>query len=241
MLEKTRGIVLHQIKYSDSGIVAQLYTKKFGRQSFLIKGIRNRKSGKHNGLFQPLFILDLEIYFKESREMNLLKEFSAAYSPSDIYSDIRKSSVAIFLGEVLTSVLREQSPHEELFDYLEKSIIYFDNCREGYANFHIAFLAALSSFLGFEPGQRKDTGEQFFDMTNGTFVPVPPVNGIYANREISDILARVFIASFDSIGNIGMNGSTRNEVLDTLISYYSLHLAGLKKIKSLGILKEVFG
>ena len=62
---------------------------------------------------------------------------------------LKKSCVAIFLGEVLTSVLKEESPHEEMFDYIEESIIYFDNCKEGYANFHIAFLAGLSSFLGF--------------------------------------------------------------------------------------------
>ena len=240
MLEKTKGIVLHQIKYSDSGIIAQLYTRKFGRQSFLIRGMRNRKSGKHNILFQPMYVLDLEISYKESREMNVLKEFSVSYSPYDIYSDIKKSSVAIFLGEVLTSVLREESPHEELFEYIEQSIIYFDRCREGYANFHIAFLAGLSSFLGFEPGMRQDEHDSFFDMTNGIFVPVPPVHGNYANPEISNILARIFLASYDSIRNITLNGSQRNEVLDTLIKYYSLHLSGLKRINSLEILKEVF-
>jgi DNA repair protein RecO (recombination protein O) len=240
MLEKTRGIILHQIKYTDSGIVAQLYTKKFGRQSFLIRGMRNRKAGKHNILFQPLFILDLELSYKESREMNVLKEFSVSYSPYDIYSDIRKSCVAIFLGEVLTSVLREESAHEELFDYIEKSIIYFDRSRDSFANFHIAFLAGLSSFLGFEPGLRQDPDDSFFDMTNGIFVPIPPIHGIYSNPEISDILARVFLASYDSIKEISLTGSVRNEVLDTLIRYFSLHLSGLKKINSLEILKEVF-
>ncbi len=240
MIEKTRGIILNQIKYTDSGIIARLYTRKFGRQSFLIRGMRSRKSGKHNILFQPMYILDLEISYKESREMNVLKEFSVSYSPYDIYSDIRKSSVAIFLGEVLTSVLREESSHEELFDYIEKSIIYFDRCREGYANFHIAFLAGLSSFLGFEPGTREDENDSFFDMSNGIFVPVPPVHGNYANPDVSGILAQVFLASYDNIGNITLKGAMRNEVLDTLLRYYSLHLSGLKKINSLEVLKEVF-
>jgi len=56
MIEKTKGIVLHQIKYSDSGIIVQLYTSTFGRQSLLVKGLRNKKSGRHNILFQPLTI-----------------------------------------------------------------------------------------------------------------------------------------------------------------------------------------
>ena len=202
--------------------------------------MRNKKTGKHNILFQPMFILDLELYYKSTREMQSLKEFSVFFTPFDIYANIKKSSVAIFLGEVLTSVLKEESPHEEMFDFIEESIVYFDQCSEGYANFHIAFLAGLSSFLGFEPGQRADREEKFFDMVNGVFVPIPPVHGNYANEEITDILADFFVASYDSIKNISLTGKTRNDVLETLVKFYSLHLPGLKKIKSLEVLKEVF-
>ena len=240
MLDKTRGIVLHQIKYTDSGIIVQMYTKKFGRQSFLIKGMRNRKTGKHNILFQPMFILDIELYYKPTRDMQSLKEFSVSFTPYNIYNNIKKSSVAIFLGEVLTSVLKEESPHEELFEFIKESIMYFDMSNEGYANFHIAFLAGLSSFLGFEPGPRLDREDAFFDMTNGVFVSLPPVHGNYAAADISDILAKFFIASWNDMDNIILSGSKRNEVLETLIRYYSLHLPGLKKINSLEILKEVF-
>ena len=240
MLEKTRGIILHQIKYTDSGIVAQMYTRKFGRQSFLIKGMRNRKTGKHAILFQPMFILDLELYYKQTREMQSLKEFSVSFTPYNIYSNIKKSCVAIFLGEILTSVLKEESPHEEMFDFIEESIIYFEQCKEGFANFHIAFLAGLSSFLGFEPGQRLEEENAFFDMVNGIFVPIPPVHGNYANEEISDILADFFVASYDSIDKISLTGKMRNDVLETIVKFYSLHLPGLKKIKSLDVLKVVF-
>jgi len=163
MLEKTRGIILHQIKYNDSGIVVQLYTRKFGRQSFLIKGMRNRKAGKHSILFQPMFILDMVIYYKSSREMQGLKEFSVSFSPYNIHSNIKKSCVAIFLGEILTAILKEESPHEEMFDFIEESIIYFDSSDEGFANFHIAFLAGLSNFLGFEPGTRTNADDVFFE------------------------------------------------------------------------------
>jgi DNA repair protein RecO (recombination protein O) len=241
MLEKTRGIILHQIKYTDSGIVSQLYTRKFGRQSVLIKGMRNKKAGKHNIMFQPMFILDLEMYYKPSREMQSLKEFSVAFTPYDIYSNIKKSSVAIFLGEVLTSVLKEESPHVELFDYIEESIVSFEESREGYANFHIAFLAGLSSYLGFEPTPRTNPDDVFFDMMNGVFVPVPPVHGNYASPEVSDILSHFFVASFSTASNIILTGAMRNDVLETIVRYYSIHLPGLKKINSLEILKEVFG
>lgn len=241
MLEKTRAIVLHQIKYTDSGIVAHLYTRKFGRQSVLIKGMRKKKSGKHSIMFQPMFILDVEMYYKPSREMQTLKEFSMAWTPYEINSNIRKGTVAMFLGEVLSSVLKEESSHEELFDFIENSIVYFDSCMEDYANFHISFLAALSRFLGFEPtpaGSR--SGNVYFDMRNGAFVPVPPVHGEYASETVSEILAAFFGSPYDSANKIQLTGKLRNEVLESIIRFYSVHLPALRKINSLDVLKEVF-
>lgn len=241
MLEKTSGIILHQLKYTDSGIVTQIYTRKFGRQSFLIRGIRNKKAGKHNIHFQPLSILDLVMYYKESRGMQTIKDFSVAYTPVDIHNNIKKSSIAIFLGEVLNSVLMEESPHEEMFDYIKSAVLYFDNCKERFANFHIAFLAGLCSYLGIEPGKRQNDEKIFFDMMNGHFVTVPPVHGNYIGKDNSDILAEFFSSTWDKMDEIVLSGSKRNEVLDSILKYYSIHLPGLKKIKSLEILKDVFG
>lgn len=240
MIDKTGAIVLHQVKYTDTGIIVQVYSRKFGRICFIIKGMRNKKAGRHNIHFQPLSILDLVIYYKESRGMQVLKESSVSYAPADIQNNIKKSCIAIFLGEVLTSVLKEESPHEELFDYIRDSIVYFDTTRDRFLNFHIAFLTGLSAFLGFEPGKREDPEKVFFDMMNGIFVTLPPPHGNYASPEISDIISKFLVTSWDRMDDIILSGYMRNETLETLIRYYSLHLPGLKKINSLEILKEVF-
>jgi DNA repair protein RecO (recombination protein O) len=240
MIEKTRGIILHQIKYSDSGIIAQLYTLNFGRISLLIRGVGKKRSGRRNILFQPMTILDLVIYHKDTGSMPVMKEFSVVYSPVGIYSDLKKSSMVIFLGEVLTSMLTEESPNSELFGFIEDSIMYFDSCTDPYSNFHIAFLAGLSSYLGFEPSFRRKTEDLYFDMLNGVFVSDPPLHGNYADSRISEILARVFASSYETIKEINLTGVLRNEILETLMKYYSVHLPGLKKIRSLEVLKEVF-
>src|SRR5512135_3668678 len=119
MLQKSRAIILHQLKYTDYGIIVQAYTRESGRVSLIVKGMRNKKSGRHNINFQPLSILDLVFYHKASRSIQVMREFSVAYTPAAIYSDVMKSAIALFLGEVLTSVLREESPNTAMFDFLE--------------------------------------------------------------------------------------------------------------------------
>lgn len=240
MLEKTRGIVLHNIKYSDSGVVVQLYTRKFGRLPVLIKGMRNKKSGKHSIMFQPLFILDIELYFKPSREMQLLKEFSLVKPFYSIHSDIRKSSVAIFLGEVLSSVLGEETSNEPMFDFMEESIIGFEDATGDFSNFHISFLTGLSRYLGIEPMKKQNSDEKFFDLRNGKFLNVPPPHGDYATENVSDVLSD-FISAGNKPGSVSLTGRQRNEVLEIILKYYSFHLPSLKKINSLEVLREVFG
>lgn len=240
MLEKTRGIVLQQIKYTDSGIVAHFFTKSLGRRSFIIKGLRNRKSGKHNVFFQPLFILDLVFYNKESRSMPMIKEFSVSYAPRDIYSNAKKGCIALFMSEVMTAVLKEESLNEDLFNYLENAIIYFDECNRSFVNFHISFLSGLSSYLGFQPVNRRSASEIYFDMINGIFTSIPPLHGNYAGEEIASVLSAFFSSSYDKASDICLTGKLRNEVLETIIKYYSFHLPGLKRINSLRVMKEIF-
>ena len=240
MIDRTAGIVLHNIKYSDSGTITHFFTEKFGRLPVMIRGIGNRKTGKNKIYLQPLSVVDMVIYYKETREIQILKEFSPLFIPAGIYGNMLKSSIALFTGEVLASVLREETPQKELFAYLVDSIKYLDLCESGIQNFHIGFLAGLCSFLGIEPGKRKDPEHVFFDFSNGSFVPVPPPHGNYAPREVSDILAVVFNSSWNEIGNIPMTGILRNEVLSALLKYFSLHFPSLKKINSLKIFREVF-
>ncbi len=241
MLEKTRGIVLHNIKYSDSGIVVQLYTRKFGRQSVLIRGMRKKKTGKHGNMFQPLFLIDMEMYYKPSREMQLLKEFSLSCPFYSIQSDIKKCTIAIFLGEFLSSVLGEETGNADMFDYIERSISWFEEKEDNYSNFHISFLIGLCSFLGIEPSKRENPDEIFFDIRNGRFLGVPPMHGDYSPRDISASFSEFLDLPVERSGEISLNGRQRNEVLETIMRYYSFHLPSLKRINSLEVLKEVFG
>lgn len=240
MLLKTRCIILHQIKYSDSGLIVQAYTRESGRVSFMVKGMRSKRSGKHNALFQPLSMLDVILYYKESRNIHLLREFSVSYTPSGIFSDVRKSCIAVFLGEMMSNVLREESQNYELFDHIENSVKYLSESKTGFSNFHIAFLIGLCSYLGFEPGKRTAADSRYFDLADGRFVAIPPAHGYYVNEMISDILAGFFAASYGSMSSIPLTGSLRNEVLETIVKYYSIHLPLLKKVNSLQVLKEIF-
>lgn len=240
MIENTSAIVLRQFKYSDSGIITHLFTEKFGRMAIMVKGAGGRKSSKHMSYLRPLNVVDVIIYNKPAREIQQLKEISLLFSPAGITGDPVKSAMALFLGEVLYSVLREETPQQELYEYIFNSIRWFDNLQEGVPNFHIAFLAGLCSYLGIEPSAGKPAGGMVFDYLNGTFCSIPPSHGNYEGQQISGILLSVFSSSRDEIRKLPLTGYERNEVLSSILKYYTVHFPSLKKINSIEILKQVF-
>ena len=62
MLVRTKAIVLHTLKYSDSSLIAHCYTQLVGKQSFILKGILTAKKGAiRKSQFQVL--TQLEILF----------------------------------------------------------------------------------------------------------------------------------------------------------------------------------
>ena len=127
MLHKTRGIALHTVKFSETSIIAKIYTELFGLQSYLIKGIRKQHSRIKPGLFQPLTILDLTVYHKETGSLQSLKEVHNLYPYQSLPFDIMKSSIALFMNELIYKSIREEEPNQELFDFLFDACIDLDS------------------------------------------------------------------------------------------------------------------
>ena len=240
MLEKSRGIVLHHFKYGESSVIAHIYTENRGRQSFIFKGIRSAKSKMRANLLQPLFIVDLEAYYKESRDLHIVKEMSLYRTFSFPY-DIRKSSQAIFLAEVLYKTLKEEILNTELFEFLVNSIEYFDLSDEGTSNFHIFFMVKLLRYLGILPSHRENNEVLYFNMMEGNYQSVIPDHPEYLEPFETRFLQYLLSAGYPNLSRLKMNHNDRHVILERLIRFYSIHIEGVEKLKSYQVLKEVFG
>ena len=240
MFFKTSGIVLHSIKYSDTSLVATIYTQSHGRQSFLIQGVYRKKSGFSPTLFQPLTLLDLEISVTPKRELQRIKEVSVSNPFHSLPYDHTKSAIALFLSEILYKTLREEETNQAMFGYLFHSIQLLDAMEYGTANFHLWFIVHLTKYLGFFPVDNYSTENCMFDAANGRFYePLmikPSENDLIIARLLHDILNTIP----ENLRNINLNHHTRNLLLKHVVEFYHFHLGGLGTIKSMPVLKQVF-
>ena len=124
---KARGIVLHTVKYGESSLVAYLFTDVGGRQTYMIQGVRSsRGRGNKAALFQPMFLLEFEGVEQPHAEMHRMKEVRNLVPLSSVPFDVRKSTVSLFMAEVLYRLIREVEANEPLFDFICSAVQQLD-------------------------------------------------------------------------------------------------------------------
>ena len=232
MIQKTKGIVLHSIKYGDTSLITHLYTEHFGRHSFLFKGIRSNKSKIKSNIIQPLFILNLESYIKEGKDLSLVKEASLANPFTHIPYELNKSAQAMFIAEILYRCLKEAEMNKPLFEFLCGSIEYFDLMKAGSADFHIIFLVKLSKYLGFYPASREAENNIVSDHI--------PTHFDYINHSNSALLDKIFNSNYENLIDLDLNHKKRNDLLEAILKFYSFHIEEITRLKSFLILRELF-
>lgn len=240
MITKTQAVALHHIKYSETSIILTAYTEVFGRLSFMLKGVRRKNSRMPLNIFQPLFLLELDVYYKEQRQLQKIKEARNAYPFQTIPWDYRKRTIALFMGEVLYKTLQEEESSPELFGFLFNNIKILDRKEKGIGSFHIYFLTHLTRYLGFFPHNNYSHSNTCFDMQNGSFTTLKPVHNHYFEYPLSKKFHEMLKLSDNQHESISLNRTERLQLLHGLLDFYYLHIPGMGHIKSFEILKEIF-
>lgn len=238
MLVKTRGIVLSFIKFRETSIIVRIYTEQLGLQSYIVNSVRKKAPGSRMALFQPFTLLDLVVYTSPKGGITRISEYKCLFPFASIPFDIRKSSVLLFLSEVVSRTIREEEANPVLFNFLYRSIITFDQMEEGYENFHLVFLLQLAIYLGFAPSSGAEITTQVAFATHAS-----GASGILSSRPATLHFQLFEPLLEDLIHRPGQtiipNGKIRRELLHILIQYYQLHVDKLGEIKSLNVLSEV--
>ncbi|MDB5273400.1 MAG: repair protein RecO [Chitinophagaceae bacterium] len=224
MLVKTRGIVLGFIKYKETSIIVNIYTEALGLKSYLVNGVRDKK-GK-GAFFQTLTILDLVVYDHAGKGLNRISEYRVYKAYRTASFELKKIAVLLFLSELFIKTLKEEHADEELFSFLVKRLLLFDELTEEYEDFHLLFLLEYAVYLGVHPSSAEDISKDF---------------GRLLDKDVEVLLDELLHNHKDLVlFSLKISSSLRRRTLEVLIDYYQIHFPSMGRIQSLAILKDVF-
>lgn len=239
MLHKTRGIVLKTTLYSESSVVVQIFTEKFGIQSYMINGVKKTRAKISMNMLQPLHLVDMIVYHKTNTSIQRVSELRPSPVFTTIPYDIVKSTMIIFLNEVLYKSIRQQTTDVNLFQFIFNAVCWLDEHNAVNVNFHLSFLLKLSRFLGFAPSTQTKSDQSYFDLQEGEFKSNVPVHPHFLEKKEAMLFISLFTTPFEKISEIKIDNNLRRILLDKILIFYTLHSASFGEIKSHQVLEDV--
>ncbi len=239
MIKKTKGIVLRTIKYRESSLICQIYTLEMGLRSYIVSGVKSSKGRSKSAYFHPLSILRLVVYDKENADLNRIKEFELDTVFQNIPFDVVKGACALFMTEVLRSVLIEKNSNTEVYAFVEKQIHILEHATSRQLTVApLLFLIGLADVLGFCPDGRDYKEDSFLDMREGLFVMHTPLHTDYFDKEESKAISQMLSVHHD-IAQLELKKSIRNVLRAKLLQYFKVHIDSFRDIQSDKILSQV--
>lgn len=219
MLHKTKGIVFKFFKYSDTSIIVKIFTARFGLQTYIVNGVRSKKSKNKIALFQPLTLLDLVVYHNPARDINRISELKCSIPFQTVHSQMPKTAVTIFLSEIMYKSIKEEDEAEEMFEFIASSISLFDHLTEHFQNFHLQFLLKLTRYLGFAVELNDPV---FYSLDSKERNKLEQLNTLPYEQWVD------------------ISNAERRKYLDLIVRFYKRHIESIHEINSIKILQELF-
>ena len=213
----SRIVVLHLTKYSDHALILHTVDAVAGRCSYLVRGI---KRGNAVAAFHPLSLLDIVSSASPKSSLAYLREWEPVRPLHAIRSDRAKSSVAMFLSEVLYRSFTNELSDPQFFDWLCEAVCALETAEGSIANFHLWFLVSYAVQMGFMPGEA-----------------IAP-SGLFAPDEAA-LFQQVLHSAFEETLVIPLSASQRQSFSRKMLQYLSWHLGTTIDARSLDVLHAV--
>ena len=221
-------------------MIVDVFTRQYGRLSFIVSMPKTAKSKMKKQFFQPLSLLEIEADIRQKVQLQKLKDVRLASPFTSIPFHPHKLSMALFLAEFLYHALRSEQRNELLYDYVESSIQWLDGQDSQFANFHLVFLMRMSRFLGFYPNLDNYKAGDYFDLRESVFLPSPPVHRDFLYPEEAEKVQLMMRMDFPTMHLFQMSHGERNRLLEVSLLYYRLHLPDFPEMKSITVLQELY-
>ena len=237
MLVNTNAIVISALKYGEADLIVKCYTQSDGLKSYLLRRILKSKKGNlRTAMFQPATQLEIVAYHKNKGTLESIREAKILHPYQSLQTDIAKTSIVLFLSELLRNVIQEEEENPALYAFLEQAYLWLD-AQDHAANFHLLFLLELTRYLGFYPDITANESS-FFNLETGQFQDHADLYTV--TDQNLNLFKELLNSNFENLYLFKLNQKLRSELITILLNYYDLHLQGFKKPRSLSVLNNLF-
>ena len=125
--------------------VLYVYSRSEGRMALQVYGVH----GKHKvrAAYQPLSVVEITYDANPARSLPAVSGIDPVYLPEQVYADIRRQSIALFVTEILMLTLTHPMQDSQMYEYLDTFVRELNDTPSP-ENMHLLFMLRLAELLG---------------------------------------------------------------------------------------------
>lgn len=242
MIVKSDAIVLKTVDYSESSIIATLFTRMKGKTAVIAKGARKPKS-KFAAFLVPGQLVEVVYYYKQSRSVQTLSDISYRRKLNSIRVDINKMALMMTTMELAGQLLHENEVNESLFEFLETFLDWTDKQEKMPKLLFPYVQLRLAEYIGIGlqvTDNQPEEGAGYINISSGTVsneahdeysVQLSPGQFAFVKKSLHSTNASVL--------QIVINDNDLKNLVETLDKYFTYHIEGIKPRKSDRIFEQL--
>lgn len=234
MIVKSEAIVLKTVDYSESSIIATLFTKEKGKVAVIAKGARKPKN-KFAAFLVVGQLLEVVFYSKESRSVQTLSDVSYIEKLHSFRVDIEKMAIMMTTTEFTNQVLHDNEINTDLFGFLKRMLVWVDKQDDVPPQLFPYLQLRIAEYIGI--------GVQYMDDDNSDDGYLNISSGLLSPNKEDEHAERLSPAQFDfmkkslnsanaSVLRIVMDPNELKKLIQILDKYFIYHVEGMKPRRS---------
>lgn len=234
MIVKSDAIVLKTVDYSESSIIATLFTKEKGKVAVIAKGARRPKN-KFAAFLVVGQLLEIVFYSKENRSVQTLSDVSYSEKLHTFRIDIEKMAIMMTTAEFTNQVLHDNEVNTDLFDFLKRMLVWVDKQDEVPAQLFAYLQLRIAEYIGIgiQFADTSDSKSGFLNISAGLLSPdkvdehaerLSPAQFAFVKKSLHSANASVL--------RIVMDSDELKQLIQILDKYFIYHVEGMKPRRS---------
>lgn len=233
--------MLEKVRHNDRYEIVTLYTLQRGRVPLIVSSAATKGGRLKRAMLMPLSVVEVTVRMSAGSELQRPRTISALRQFPAIYSHPYKSAVGFFLRDFLSRLLRDYPAEPQMWRFLTRSLDMLDAADAGTtANYHLIFLATLTSPLGIRPDLSPEAVTPYFDLRAGTYVDTHPLHSDVLTGVDARIPLTLSKLNYHNGSRWRLSRQQRRNLLHALLHFYGLHFSGLDNLDSTDVLHTLF-
>jgi len=245
-IHKTEALVLNKWDFRETSLIANFYSRDFGKMSGILKGIK-KEPAKFASTLEPFSYNEIIFYKKINSPLHLVSQCDIKDNFNIIRQSISKTGLASLMMELIDEIMPQEDKNEEVFDLALRCLRELelsDNPEKITTIFKIKMLA----FSGFKPHfdscvscRKRINSHAKFSFALGGLLCTRCYHKDLKSRSIfrGTVASILHIEKndFKNNLNLGMNPQIKKELHIILNAFLNFHLE--KELKSQKVLNKL--